>query len=373
MEIVRAVWQRVDDLGVADQAALKREIFDAVQRLKDRIERKLRMATPVTPVPEPLLFVVSPKERRSTQPLFEIFETPPRFPEPKVRVYAKDLASHALKHVPKLSGCQSIEDVRKYLITNLRFNSEATRRRNANYLISRFFPGEVVHHDVPTFAAAAEGKQALGEALFYLTGRTEKIVSLVAEEVVFPSLTEGGVSRTRIRDYVQARLPNSKSASEVGSAIVATYQTYGIGSASGTRLNVVLREGSLASFAYVLHLEFPEPGMHAFERMFDGPMHKWLLWDQQWMVRQLYRLREAGLLSKVSEIDRLRQFTTKYTLADAVQRIVALAQESPRMKLSGHEINSQLRQKLEMPTGRHLYVVLGTYRAPGAVREGRFP
>lgn len=31
------------------------------------------------------------------------------------------------------------------------------------------------------------------------------------------------------------------------------------------------------------------------------------------------------------------------------------------MKLSGPEINSQLRQKLEMPTGRHLYVLLGTY------------
>jgi hypothetical protein len=31
------------------------------------------------------------------------------------------------------------------------------------------------------------------------------------------------------------------------------------------------------------------------------------------------------------------------------------------MKLSGHEINSQLRQKLEMPTGRHLYIVLGTF------------
>ena len=31
------------------------------------------------------------------------------------------------------------------------------------------------------------------------------------------------------------------------------------------------------------------------------------------------------------------------------------------MKLSGHEINSQLRQKLEMPTGRHLYLVLGTF------------
>jgi hypothetical protein len=31
------------------------------------------------------------------------------------------------------------------------------------------------------------------------------------------------------------------------------------------------------------------------------------------------------------------------------------------MKLCGHEINSQLRQKLDMPTGRHLYVVLGSY------------
>jgi hypothetical protein len=31
------------------------------------------------------------------------------------------------------------------------------------------------------------------------------------------------------------------------------------------------------------------------------------------------------------------------------------------MRLSGHEINSQLRQKLAMPMGRHLYVVLGTY------------
>ena len=48
------------------------------------------------------------------------------------------------------------------------------------------------------------------------------------------------------------------------------------------------------------------------------------------------------------------------------------------MKLSGHEINSQLRQKLAMPTGRHLYVVLGTYERIEryervAFREARGP
>ena len=48
------------------------------------------------------------------------------------------------------------------------------------------------------------------------------------------------------------------------------------------------------------------------------------------------------------------------------------------MKLSGHEINSQHRQKLEMPTGRHMYVVLGTYERIEryeriAFREARSP
>jgi len=48
------------------------------------------------------------------------------------------------------------------------------------------------------------------------------------------------------------------------------------------------------------------------------------------------------------------------------------------MKFSGHEINSQLRQKLEMPTGRHLYVILGTYERLEryekiAFREARSP
>jgi hypothetical protein len=43
------------------------------------------------------------------------------------------------------------------------------------------------------------------------------------------------------------------------------------------------------------------------------------------------------------------------------------------MKLSGHEINSQLRQKLAVPTGRHLYVVLGTYERLGRYERVDFP
>ena len=250
-----------------------------------------------------------------------------RFQPANLRTYDKDLTSSALSEIPNLGGLNSIEEARDYLIKNLRFNSEATRRRYANYLINRYFPGEHVHQDVVQFCKAMKGRPALGEALFYLTCRTEQIVAKIAEELVFPSLVAGGVTRVRIRDLVKELLPESKSPSSIGAATVRTYEAFGIGTATTSQLNPKLREGCLATFAYVLHLEFPEPGMHTFEKMLNGPMHKWLLWDQAWMIHQLYRLRESGLLSKVSEIDRMRQFTTKFDVDGAMPQILALARE----------------------------------------------
>ena len=325
---IRALWTAAEGANAGEKAKLKQDIAQTVNGLKGRIESRLGKSLAEV-AKQPVLFDES-DQRQPHQTEIAVQSSLPRFAEPVLRVCTKDVAAHALQHLPQAIKYNSIKDFRHYLIETLRFNSQSTRRRSANYIISRFFPGESYNEDLPHFAAATAGKPALGEALFYLTCRTEKIVSLVAEEIVFPSLAQGGVSRSRLREYIQSHFPQSKSADQISQSIIRSYQLYGIGSSDRTRLNVSLREGCLASFAYVLHLEFPEPGMHAFERMADGPMHKWLLWDEQWMIRQLYRLREAGLLSKVSEIDRLRQFTTKYTLADAVQRIVALAQESPQ-------------------------------------------
>jgi len=325
---VRAVWTTAEGASGAEKAKLKKDIIQTVSRLKARIEGRLDKPV-VSAEKEALLF-----DQHDDQPISletaVVTPAPPRFTEPILRIYDKDFANHVLQHLPQAVKFNTVEGFRNYLADKIRFNSQAIRRRAASYIVSRFFPGDVYHADVPLFAAATAGQPALGEALFYLACRTERILSLVAEDVVFPSLAQGGVSRTRIREYVQAKLPKSKSAEAIGQSIVRSYQFYGIGIPNRTRLNVSLREGCLASFAYVLHLEFSEPGMHAFEKMFEGPMHKWLLWDQQWMISQLYRLREVGLLSKVSEIDRMRQFTTKFSLAEAMQRIVALAKESPQ-------------------------------------------
>ena len=323
---VRTLWTAAEEANNGEEAKLKKDIAQTIDRLKSRVEG--RLGKPGRKVVElPLVFDES-DEYQAPESGIAAPSPPPRFGEPILREYANDFADHALQHLPQAVHYQSIEDFRDYLSDKLRLNSQATRRRSANYLVRRFFPADVYNQDLPQFATATAGTPALGEALFYLTCRAERIMSLVAEEVVFPSLVQGGVSRSRIREYVQSQFPSSRSAENMGQAIVRSYRLYGVGNPDRTRLHVSLRDGSLQSFAYLLHLEFPEPGMHAFEKMCDGPMHKWLLWDQQWMIRQLYQLREAGLLSKVSEIDRLRQFTTKYGLADAMPRIVALARES---------------------------------------------
>ena len=41
------------------------------------------------------------------------------------------------------------------------------------------------------------------------------------------------------------------------------------------------------------------------------------------LLPSLYELRNQGLISKVSEIDNIRQFTTKWTLDELVEHLVA--------------------------------------------------
>lgn len=326
LDMVRQAWAAMDSAPKDQRRHLQRKFVDEIARLSLELggDRGSAMEV-VETLPLWKSHETVPASKR--KPAEQSPAQSPRFPEIPLRVSQKDLVEHALKVIPKAAQFESFDAFRKYLWANLRFNAVATRQRNAAYLLNRFFPGDVLFPDLTKFAEAAEGRPELGDALFYLTCRSERIVGMVAESVVWPSLPDGGVARSRIDDFVKAHFPGSKRASQVGSAIVRTFTGYGVGKANKTRLSVSIRRGNLASFAYILHLENPEPGTVAFEKLLDGPMHKWLLWEKAWMVEQLYLLRHADILSKISEIDRLRQFTTKYSLDDAIDRIVPLLKD----------------------------------------------
>ena len=84
-------------------------------------------------------------------------------------------------------------------------------------------------------------------------------------------------------------------------------------------LHFQVHRGTFEAFLYIFTAEFPEPGMYRFEELEEGPMRHWLLWDREWMHKQLYNLRDFGILSKVSQIDTLRQFTLQFDQRTALR------------------------------------------------------
>jgi DNA repair protein RadC len=320
---VRALWEATSDADQDVRDELRSQIRTELARLEKTVRTKIDLARTIrseheAQTAQPKLFVEEP-----------VAPPPTRFEAPEVRVFVTDLAEHALNLLPKAARFSDLEDYRKFLVEKLSFNSVSTRKRNANYLVNRFFPGQYLHPDLTAFAAAA-GSSRLGDVLFYLTARSERILQLVAENVVWPALPVGGVKRSKVRDFVKVHLSADDPAKRTTIAVAQCYAKFGIANVTKTKIAASIRMGDLASFAYLLHLEFPEAGMQTFGKLLDGPLHKWLLWDRQWMVEQLYVCRQAGLLTKVSEIDSMRQFTTRYSLAEAIPHIVNLiGKETP--------------------------------------------
>ncbi len=322
---LRGLWDAATTAEPARRSKLHGKIVQTIEKLKKQIGGELT-AEHLGRTSYPLF---RGRFSDETKDLADLPPAPqkPRFPaERLLRLYDKDLADQALVALPQASHFTDVEEFREHLARTLPFNAESTRRRAATYLTGRYFPCGIINVDLARFAAASEARPWLGDVLFYLTCRVEKIVASVADEIVWPSLADGGVTRKRITDYVGAQVPawSPNSVKDVGAAIVRTYERLGIGSTTKTRLNVASRRGDLPAFAYLLHLEFPEPGMFLFERLLQGPLRRWLLWDPEWMVKQLYACGEAGLIAKVSEIDGTRQFTTKHPLDEAVGPIVSL-------------------------------------------------
>jgi hypothetical protein len=95
-------------------------------------------------------------------------------------------------------------------------------------------------------------------------------------------------------------------------ALFNVYTELNLARADDDVLRFQIHRGTFEAFLYVLTAEFPQPGMYHFEQLEGGPMRHWLLWDREWMHQQLYNLRDFGILSKVSQIDTLRQFTLQF-------------------------------------------------------------
>ena len=86
----------------------------------------------------------------------------------------------------------------------------------------------------------------------------------------------------------------------------------------GTKnLTLWYREPSLISFAYILYAEFGK-GVHNISDVISSPVMKGLFWKPDSIMQTLYELRNQGIISKVSEIDDIRQVTLSKDLDEVL-------------------------------------------------------
>ena len=253
-------------------------------------------------------------------------QTKPRRPMPPRRgteMFANAVLKESIELLPTLPDTDSLIEIREYLRGRLHFNAEQTRQRYANYIIRRMFPDGHADRGLRTFAQSFRDSQNLRDVAFYRFLKAEPLLIQVVEELLLPSLGNGRVNRDKIKSYLTVRFPSSRSVKDCAQALVDALGAGGVARVDRVKIIFGYRDILLPAFAFVLHSEFPEPGMHDIGKLENNRAICAMLWNPDRILPSLYELRNRGLISKVSEIDNLRQFTTKYFLEEIVERLTA--------------------------------------------------
>jgi len=238
-------------------------------------------------------------------------------------MFGKAVLKEAIEILPRLPDSESLDEIRSFLRAKLHFSAEQTRQRYANYIIRRMFPNGYADAPLLLFAKAFPDSQELRDVCFYRFLLSEPLEVEIIEDLILPNLGTGRLSRERIRKRLAEKFPEAKSIVDCGKAIVDALTAGGVVKADRTKISFAYREIPVASFAFILHSEFQEPGMYDIRKLDENRMIRAMLWNPERLLHALYELRNQGLISKISEIDNIRQFTTKHTLAGVVERIVS--------------------------------------------------
>lgn len=227
--------------------------------------------------------------------------------------FSKALVKDTIQVIPTLPKEKSVEDLRNYLIENLKYGAESSRRRYSQYILRRMFPSGQVDQYLLDFARKYPQTQILNDIVFYRFCKAEPIMRKIVSELLIPMTSTGSIDRSLITQYLSERYPTIKNINDWSVSIVEALAGARIVSADKKKLTLSFRKPLIQSFAFVLHNEYPSPGVYSLDSIKINLNIKAMMWYSDSMVPMLYELRNQGLITRVSEIDSVRQFTTKYT------------------------------------------------------------
>lgn len=249
-------------------------------------------------------------------------------PRRGTELFGKAVLKEAIDLLPSMPDTASLDEVRQNLRGSLHYSAEQTRKRYANYITRRMFPDGHADRPMRLFAKHFPDSKHLREVCFYRFMKAEPLVGKVVTELLYPNLGNGRLDRERIRAYLAARFPSSRSITDSSKALVDALVAGGLAKADRIKISFGYREISIPAFAFVVHSEFPEPGMYDITKLDTNHTIQAMLWNPDRIVSSLYELRNQGVINKVSQIDNIRQFTTKWTLDQVVEHLVAGEKET---------------------------------------------
>lgn len=239
----------------------------------------------------------------------------------KSGLFSKAVLKETIEILPTIPDVDSIGEIRKYLRSSLHFNSEQTRLRYSNYIIQRMFPSGTVDASLIIYAKTFRNKKDLADVCFYKFMKAEPVVEQVIHGVLFQNLSQGVITRQQVRKFLEMKYPEAKSYTDYSKGIIEALIAGGIVKATRDKLSFGYRDIPLYAFAYIIHNEFSDEGMHSISKIYENRTIKAMLWREKDITTSLYELRNKGIISKVSEIDSLRQFTLKWDVVGFVENI----------------------------------------------------
>ena len=235
--------------------------------------------------------------------------------------FSKALLKDTIQVLPTLPDVNNLEDLRQYLIDNLKYGSLSSRQRFSLYIIRRLFPDGTIDKSLIDFARIFPQGQELNDVVFYRFCKAEPIMIQIISDLLLPMTPTGSLQRIHINRYLSERYPAIKGIKDWSIAIVEALNGAKIAPADTKKLSLTVREPLIESFAYILHSEYPKPGVYPIELLEKNPYCKAMFWTAESLVPSLYELRNIGIIPRVSEIDTVRQFTTKYSPSELVSHL----------------------------------------------------
>lgn len=229
-------------------------------------------------------------------------------------LFGKSMLQESIDMLPQLPNTESLAEIKDFLRKHLHFSGQQTRERRTRYIAYRMFPDGYADLAIRSFARTYVGSQDLRDICFYRFCKVESLMYDVIEKLLMPAIGEGSLERNLLRDYLTHRFPDYASTKDCASAITDTLVASGIITTDRLTMYFTYREIKIPSFAFILHSEFPEPGMFDISKLEQSRAIQSMFWKPSSLIPALYELRNRNIISKVSEIDSVRQFTTKYTL-----------------------------------------------------------